>query len=101
MNSEIRCTYDEGGMCSVHGMMGSKFEVSSKQWKKKGKNKGFGWVTTKVQKYRRKIKNNTLIAPNISSNLGSTASGRNSNTGRTEGLASTTTGSSDQISVTD
>ena len=101
MYGEIRCTYDEGGMCSVHKMMGSKFEVSSKKWKKKGNEKGFGWVTTKVQKYRCKTKNNTLIAPNISSNPGPTASGRNFNPGCTEGLVTTTTGSSDEISVTD
>ena len=48
-----------------------------------------------------KTKNNTHHI-NISSNPDPTASGRNFNTGRTEGLlVTTTTRSSDEISVTD
>ena len=40
------------GVCIKHNVMGVRYVVTSKKWRDRGKGKGFGYVTSKLVRYR-------------------------------------------------
>ena len=50
-----QCSFRRG-VCSLHKARGEKVVDKKKRWLDRGKGRGYGWVTTKVVKYRCKVK---------------------------------------------
>ena len=49
------CSFKRG-VCCLHKARGEKYVDKKKSWLDRGKGRGYGWVTTKVVKYRCKVK---------------------------------------------
>ena len=55
MNNKNECTFKRGGMCTQHGVVGTKLVTNSKKWTKL-KSGIFGWKQTKITKYYCKMR---------------------------------------------
>ena len=45
------------GVCQLHKMKGERYVQETKNWKDRGKGKGFGYVTSRKVRYRCMVKN--------------------------------------------
>ena len=48
------CTFKRG-VCCLHNARGEKYVDKKKRWMDRGGGRGYGWVTSKVVKYRCKV----------------------------------------------
>ena len=51
MKGDDVCVYKRG-FCQLHKAQGERFVETTKRWRDKGRGKGFGFITSKLVKYR-------------------------------------------------
>ena len=47
MSNKIECTFKRGGICDIHGIVGTKFKITKKVWSEL-KNEIHGWKSIRV-----------------------------------------------------
>ena len=50
-SNDNKCQFQKG-FCIQHNVKGVRYVVTSKKWRDRGKGRGFGYVTSKLVRYR-------------------------------------------------